>query len=89
MNDQRIRPGLDEPVEEPAGVLDHQVNFQRKVRDRAQPLDDHRPHAEIGDEVSVHHVDVDAVGPGRGDLADELTEPGEVGGEDGGGNHGE
>ena len=30
VNDQRVRPGLDEPVEEPAGVLDHQVNFQRQ-----------------------------------------------------------
>ena len=51
-------------------------------RMRPQRLDDLRPERDVGHEVAVHDVDVDAVGAGRVDRAHLLAEPGEVGGED-------
>ena len=48
----------------------------------------HHPRADgdVGDEMAVHHVDVDPVGAGLVDRADLLAEPGEVGGQDRRGN---
>ena len=63
MNDQGVGPGLREIVEKQVGVGDHEVNFQRHVRDRPQPPDDVWPEREIGHEMTVHHVDVNPVGP--------------------------
>ena len=83
VNVQRIAAGPGEVVEVLVGVLDHQVDFQRQAGDRAQRLDDERPHADVGDELAVHDVHVDAVGAGAFGLLDLLAQAGEVGGEDG------
>src|ERR1700709_1268430 len=40
-------------------VFDHQVAIERKIGDLAQRLDDRRAQREVGDEVSVHDVDMD------------------------------
>ena len=88
VDDERIRAGFHEAIEETAGILHHQVNFERPFGDGSQPLHDHRPHAEIRNEVAVHHIDMNAIRPGRIDLANELAQPREIGGEDGGCDHG-
>ena len=85
MHDQGIGAGLGERLQEPVGMLDHQVDLQRQPRDRAQPPHDHRAEGQIRHEMAVHHVDVDPVGPGPLDLGHLLSQAGRVGREDRGG----
>ena len=54
----------------------------------AQGFADRRAEAEVGDEVVVHHVEVDDVRAGGEDGSHVVAEAGEIGGEDGGGNEG-
>ena len=63
VDDQRIRAGLGEGLEELVRVFDHQVNFQRQLRHRPEALDDRRTEGQVGNEVAVHHVHVNAIGP--------------------------
>ncbi len=55
--------------------------------------DDRRAEGDVGDEMTVHDVEVDPVGAGGVDGGDLGAQPGEIGGQDGGGdaqglNHG-
>ena len=43
------------------GFLDHQVHVERKFCGAAASLDDEGSHRQVGDEVAVHHIDVDPV----------------------------
>ena len=52
------------------GSLDHQVGIERQLGPRAQVLDGLRAERQVGDEVAVHDVEVDAVGARRLDAAD-------------------
>jgi hypothetical protein len=61
---------------------DHQVDVERLGRMRAERFDHRRADRDVGDEMAVHHVDVDPVGPGRVDRADLLAQAGEIGGQD-------
>ena len=72
----RIGAGIGEGVEEAYRLLDHQMNFKRQVRHRPQRLDDDRPHADVGHEMAVHDIDVDAVGAGLFRLADLFAQSG-------------
>ncbi len=38
------------------------MDIERNLRDALQRLDDRWSHREVGDEVAVHHVDVNQVG---------------------------
>ena len=78
-------PGFGEGVEERIDRRDHQVNVERLLGVRPKRLHDTGADGEVGHEMAVHDVDVDPVGPGLIDRAHFLAEPGEVGGEDGGG----
>ena len=50
-------------VRRPAvGVVDHEVAVERQVGGRVQALHHRQPERQVGDEVRVHHVDVQPVG---------------------------
>ena len=69
--------------------IDHQVDVDRRGDAvLAQGLADERPDREVRDVVVVHHVEVDPVGAGREHRVDFVTETGEVGRQDGGGDDG-
>ena len=57
-------PASRKLVDEKIGIRDHQVRLQRQARHPPQRADDRRSHRKIGHEMSVHHVDVDAVRSG-------------------------
>ena len=70
---------------------DHQMHVKQLGGVRAQRLHHHRPDGDIGDEMPVHHVDMDPVGTGSVDSAHFLAQPGKIGGQDRGrdqGGHG-
>jgi hypothetical protein len=81
----RVRPGLAELRDVGVGPLDHQVNVERQRGGRARRRDDQRADGEVRDEVAVHHVDVNPVGPGGGNGGDLLAQAAEVAGENRGG----
>jgi hypothetical protein len=61
------------------------MDVERLGRVRAERLHHRRADGEVGHEMAVHHVDVDPVGAGLVDRAHFLAEPGEIGGQDRGG----
>ena len=59
----------------------HQVHVERRVGEPSQRLEQRGPEREVGDEPSVHHVDVEPLGAaGQHDL-DLLPQAAEVGAE--------
>ncbi len=75
---------MREGVEKPVGLGDHEVNLEHGARalgERPERRDDERTHAQVGDEVSVHDVDVDAAHPRLERVGHLGAEPEEVGGE--------
>src|ERR1043166_5281039 len=58
------------------------MTVENGVRPGAQRLDHRWAEGHVGHEVSVHHVEVDPVSPGRKNVVDFLAEPGEVGRQD-------
>ncbi len=82
VDEQRVRPRLDERFEIRIRIGDHQVRLDREPRHRPQRAHDRRPHRNVGYEVSIHDVDVDAVGAGALRLHDLLAQPREIRGED-------
>jgi hypothetical protein len=85
MKRQHMRSGARERPGVTHGIGDHQVDVERDPRDLAQALDHRRPQGQVGDEVSVHHVDVQPVRAGALGSRDLLAQAGEVAGEDRGG----
>src|ERR1035437_9127874 len=81
----RVAAGVDEIVDVAAGLRDHQVRVEWLPTDTAQLLDDARPEGDVGDEMAVHDVEVDAVGAGFQGPAALLGQVGQVGIEDAGG----
>ena len=77
-----IGAGLDEVVDERIHGGDHQVDVEGQARVRAQAGDDRGAETDVGDEMTVHHVEMEPVGAGGLDGADLLGEAGEVGGEE-------
>ena len=78
----RVAAGVEVLVEEAARLVDHQVRVERQLRPPAQVLDGLRAERQVRDEVGVHDVEVDPVGPGRLDPPDGVGEVGQVGVED-------
>src|SRR5262249_30822022 len=84
VDDDQVAPGLDVAVHQFLGLEDHQVRLEHHRAVLAARGDDVRPHGEVRYEPPVHDVPLDPVHScflERGDL---LTQPGEVGREDGG-----
>src|SRR6185437_1311878 len=67
------------------GAADHEVGFEGQRADvGAGSGDEHGAHGDVGDEVAVHDVHLEAIGAG-GDGGPEITlQAAEVGREDGG-----
>ena len=79
VNDERVRTGLGEGFEKLVGVVDHQMHFEGQPRDGPQPLDDDRAEGQVGNEVAVHYVDVNSIGPPLLRLAHLLCQAGHIG----------
>ena len=78
-----VRAGVGKGGDKLVGVLNHQVAIERQFRMFPERGDDGRADGDIGDEVAIHHIDVDhgaATALGRGDF---VGQAGEVGGKDG------
>ena len=82
MDGDDVGAGLGESVEEQVDRRNHQMDVERLRRVRAERFHHARADGEVGNEMAVHHVDVDPVGARLVDRADFLAELGEVGGED-------
>ena len=80
-----VGAGLDVVGQAPLGRLDHEVRIQDQGRDPAERPDDRGADGQVGQEVAVHHVDVDDGGAAGFDLPDRFAQVGEVGRQEGGG----
>jgi hypothetical protein len=58
------------------------MDFEHELGSAAERFDDCGPHAEIGDEVAIHDVNVEPIGAAACDGGGFLAEPGEVSRED-------
>ena len=61
MDDQAICTGVAQLSKVVFGLLDHHVDFKRQLGMRSDRLDYRRPKRDRRNEMTVHHVDVDAV----------------------------
>ena len=86
MDGDDVGPGLGEGVEEIVDRRNHQMDVERLGAVRAKRLHHRRADRQVGDEMPVHHVDVDPVGAGGVDRAHLLAEAGKIGGQDRRGN---
>ncbi len=68
------------------GRRDHQMTIEDLRRRPADCLHHRRPERDVRHEMSIHHIEMDPVGPGGIDRAHLLAEPREIGGQDGRGN---
>ena len=82
MDDDPVGAGLGERLEVRVDRRDHQVRVETFCAVWPDRADELRPETDVGDEMPVHHVQMDPVGPGRVDGADLLAKPCEVGGKD-------
>ena len=85
MDADEVGAGLGEGLQIGVGRGDHQVHVEGDGGVLPQRLHDHRAEADVGDEMPVHDVEVQPVGAGGGDGARFLAQPGEIGGEERGG----
>ncbi len=74
-----VRAGLGEILDEQIDRRDHQVHVERFLGMRAQRLDHAGADGQVWDEVPVHDVDMDVIGPRRVDRAHFLAQFGEIG----------
>ncbi len=82
MDREAIRARLGEGLEIGVDRRDHQMHVERLSGVRAQRLHHRGADRDVGDEMPVHHVDMDPVGARRVDRAHLLAQPREVGGQD-------
>ena len=86
MDRQDVGAGLREGGQHGIDRRDHEVDVERQLGVRPQGPNHVRTDGQIGDEMPVHHVDVDEIGPGGFQRADLLAQDGEIAGENRGGN---
>ena len=92
-----LRPGLEQDLDVKRQALsagfdhgrrvahrlgDHQMSIEKSPRHRPDGFDDRGPEADVGDEVTVHDVQVEKVSAAAQDLVDLRAEFGKVGRED-------
>ena len=82
VNQEGRRAGLCEGLHISLGVLDHQVRFQRELRDTLEGPNDQRSNRDVRNEVAIHHIDMDPIGTRRLRLLDLLAKARKVGRED-------
>jgi hypothetical protein len=78
VNRDVIGARLGESFEIGVAGLNHQMTVERLVRERPQRRDDRRPESDVGDEMPVHHVEMNPVRARRGDRAHFFAELGEI-----------
>ena len=79
-----VRAGVEEPGDDRrCGLSTMRWTSSGKAVLVFEELDEPGAEGQVGDEVAVHDVDVDEVGPGRLDQPDGVLETGEIGGEEG------
>ena len=76
-----VGPGVAEGLEVAGRLGDHQVGVEEQVGMVPEGCHHGRADRQVGDEVPVHHIDVEPVGSRR-DLVDGVGQGPEVGGED-------
>jgi hypothetical protein len=69
-----VGAGVAERLQVGIGRRDHQMDVHRDLHVRAQRLHHVRADGDVGDEVAVHHVDVQPIGARRLDRAGFLAE---------------
>ena len=77
------RAGVEVLVERPERFLDHQMDVERDLRVPSERAEDQGTDRQVGDEVPVHDVEMDEVGPGLLARRDRLVEAPEVRGQEG------
>ena len=82
MHDERVGAGLHKFSEENVRVGNHEMGFQGQARYLAKRFDDWRAHRNVGHEMAVHHVHVNAVRSTAFSLGHLLAQAGEISGED-------
>ena len=83
VNRDVIGPGIRKRGEVLVGFFDHQVHVDRKVRSRTHSGRDRRSDRDVGDEVTIHDVDVNPVRSRFGRLRHLLSQTPEVRGKNG------
>src|SRR5436305_7039049 len=93
MDRHGIRPRFEEARQVMIGMLDHEMDIERKLGVFSHGRDNGGPERNVIDEVAVHDVEVQPVCAGCFGAMDLGFEMREIGGEDGrsneGGRHGE
>ena len=74
-----LRRRGDEAVDVAEGLIDHEVHVERQVGDAPPGSHDIRAEGEVGHEVAVHDIEVQAVHAGPLELVDDAVEAAEVG----------
>jgi hypothetical protein len=82
MDEQGIRSCPKKGVHKLGWMIYHQMHLQRQPRHPPQALDDRRPHAEVGNKVSVHDIDMDSLGASFFNLEDLLAQSSKIRGQD-------
>ncbi len=59
VDDETVRSGIQERLEQPLGPLDHEVNRDGHLDDGSHACDEVRSEGDVRHEVAIHHVGVD------------------------------
>ena len=79
MHGDDVAAGFRERGEIGIARLDHEMAVEGLIGTRPQRLDHRRAERDVGDEMPVHHVEMNPVGVRGDDVLDFLAELGEVG----------
>jgi hypothetical protein len=81
MDQKQIRSRLGKLFEEKIRVGNHQVCLQRQARDSPERLHNRSSESDVGNEMSVHYIDVNPIGSRLLGFGHLLTQARKVGGE--------
>ena len=62
VNGDQIRPGFHKIGNEGGNRFNHQMHVEYFFRSGTDGFDDGRAESDVGNEMTVHHVDVDVIG---------------------------
>ena len=62
MHPEPVGPRLDKGFKIPFGLLDHEVNIERKAGGVFDSTHHIRPDGDVGHEMTIHHIHVNPVG---------------------------
>ena len=79
VDDDNVGASLGEIFDKSFRIGDHQVGFEGEPGAAAYRLDDHWPHGDVGHEMPVHDIDLDALRACCIRLAHLFTQAGEIG----------